>query len=190
MHSGVKKYSCEFCSRTFTKRNTLNNHRRLHTGEKPFICPSPGCGMTFVQRTACKTHAKKRHNIEITIYARNPDVPQSQASLAQMSLSQRMEQQQIQERLRQQQQHQQQQQQQQQQPQPETATAVVMSSGSEAMTGPHIQLSRAQLAQLTGGVGVGQVVTVLQGPDGQFTQIRLLDHRDGVEVLGLAQPQP
>ena len=34
-------------------------------GEKPFICPSPGCGMTFVQRTACKTHAKKRHNIEI-----------------------------------------------------------------------------------------------------------------------------
>ena len=180
MHSGVKKYTCEFCSRTFTKRNTLNNHRRLHTGEKPFICPSPGCGMTFVQRTACKTHAKKRHNIEITIYARNPDVPQSQASLAQMSLSQRMEQQQIQERLRQQQQ--------QQQAQPENATAVVMTSGSESLTAPHIQLSRAQLAQLTGGVG--QVVTVLQGADGQFTQIRLLDHRDGVEVLGLAQPQP
>ena len=84
--------------------------------------------------------------------------------------------------------HQQQQQQQQQQGQGESSTAVVMSSGSESLTAPHIQLSRAQLAQLTGGVG--QVVTVLQGADGQFTQIRLLDHRDGVEVLGLAQPQP
>ena len=82
MHNGIKKYSCEFCPKKFNKRNTLNNHKRLHTGsyyflqhlqiidvlllgEKPFICPSPGCGMTFVQRTACKTHAKKRHNIEI-----------------------------------------------------------------------------------------------------------------------------
>ena len=188
MHSGVKKYTCEFCQRTFTKRNTLNNHRRLHTGEKPFICPAPGCGMTFVQRTACKTHAKKRHNIEITIYARNPEVPQSQASLAQMSVSQRMEQQQIQERLRQDQQQQQQQQQheqQQQQQQQGTVPGVVMAGGGEGGVGPAIQLSRAQLAQLTGGVG--QVVTVLQGPDGQFTQIRLLDHRDGVEVLGLDQ---
>ena len=81
MHNGVKKYTCEFCQKKFNKRNTLNNHKRLHTGnllltfflylisyfpgEKPFICPSLGCGMTFVQRTACKTHAKKRHNIEI-----------------------------------------------------------------------------------------------------------------------------
>ena len=92
MHGGVKKYTCEYCNRQFTKRNTLNNHRRLHTGEKPFMCPSPGCGMTFVQRTACKTHAKKRHNMEITMYTRNPEVPQTQASLAQMSLAQRAEQ--------------------------------------------------------------------------------------------------
>ena len=41
--------------------------------------------MTFVQRTACKTHAKKRHKIEITIYPRNPECPQSEASLAQVS---------------------------------------------------------------------------------------------------------
>ena len=99
MHNGVKKYSCDFCHKKFNKRNTLNNHKKLHTGEKPFICPSPGCGMLFVQRTACKTHAKKRHGIEITTYPRNPACPQSEASLAQMSLTQRLEQQQILERL-------------------------------------------------------------------------------------------
>merc|ERR1712154_733996 len=55
--------------------------------------------MTFVQRTACKTHAKKRHNIEITMYTRNPEVPQTPASLAQMSLAQRAEQALLQERV-------------------------------------------------------------------------------------------
>ena len=32
MHNGVKKYTCEFCQKKFNKRNTLNNHKRLHTG--------------------------------------------------------------------------------------------------------------------------------------------------------------
>jgi len=171
MHSGVKKYTCEFCNRQFTKRNTLNNHRRLHTGEKPFMCPSAGCGMTFVQRTACKTHAKKRHNIEITMYTRNPEVPQTPASLAQMSLAQRMEQQQMQERIM-------------EEPQAEVSLAP------STLAPSHIQISRAQVAQLAQG---GQVVHILQGdgvtlttgPGGQLTQIRLLDPRDGAEVLGV-----
>ena len=32
MHNGIKKYSCDFCPKKFNKRNTLNNHKRLHTG--------------------------------------------------------------------------------------------------------------------------------------------------------------
>ncbi len=31
-HAGVKKHICDFCHKTFTKKNTLKNHRRLHTG--------------------------------------------------------------------------------------------------------------------------------------------------------------
>ena len=133
------------------------------------MCPSAGCGMTFVQRTACKTHAKKRHNIEITMYTRNPEVPQTPASLAQMSLAQRIEQQQLQERIME---------------EPHTEVSLAPTTLAPA----HIQISRAQVAQLTQG---GQVVHILQGdgvtlttgPGGQLTQIRLLDPRDGAEVL-------
>ena len=156
MHGGVKKYSCEFCNRQFTKRNTLNNHRRLHTGEKPFMCPSPGCGMTFVQRTACKTHAKKRHNIEITMYTRNPEVPQTPASLAQMSLAQRAEQAVLQERVVEQEVVQ------------EAQTVTLVSSGAAGSLGAagtiqvrglgQVAGATLQLAQLAGG----QVVHILQ----------------------------
>ena len=131
------------------------------------MCPSPGCGMTFVQRTACKTHAKKKHNIEITMYTRNPEVPQTAASLAQMSLAQRMEQQQMQERVLE-----------------EPSTAVSLAPGPPTT----IQICRAQVAQLAQG---GQVVHILQGDgvtlaaghNGQLTQIQLLDPRDGAQVL-------
>jgi len=52
----------------------------LHTGEKPFLCPATGCGKSFVQRTACKTHARKKHGITITKYTRNTSTNSSNAS--------------------------------------------------------------------------------------------------------------
>ena len=105
------------------------------------------------------------------MYTRNPEVPQTPASLAQMSLAQRMEQQQMQERIM-------------EEPQAEVSLAP------STLAPSHIQISRAQVAQLAQG---GQVVHILQGdgvtlttgPGGQLTQIRLLDPRDGAEVLGV-----
>ena len=164
MHGGVKKYTCEFCNRQFTKRNTLNNHRRLHTGEKPFMCPSPGCGMTFVQRTACKTHAKKRHNIEITMYTRNPEVPQTPASLAQMSLAQRAEQAVLQERVVE------------GEGGAQTVTLVAGEGGGVEVRGVGVgQGTTLQLAQLPGGqlVHILQPVTNERGESVVTLQVRL-----------------
>ena len=50
-----------------------------------------------------------------------------------------------------------------------------------------LQLSRAQLAQLTSSGG--QVLTLVSGAEGQLlTQVRLLDAREtGVEVMGHTQ---
>ncbi|KFV80098.1 Zinc finger protein 648, partial [Struthio camelus australis] len=37
-HSGAKPYACELCGKAYSHQGTLQQHRRLHTGERPYKC--------------------------------------------------------------------------------------------------------------------------------------------------------
>ena len=61
--TGKASYTCEWrgCSRMrkpFTKRHKIQNHVRIHTGERPFPCPVADCGKRFSRQDGLLTHIK------------------------------------------------------------------------------------------------------------------------------------
>lgn len=54
-HLNVKPYTCEQCNRSFTRMQSLNEHRNRHSGDRPYDCP---CGKTFFEMSACYKHKK------------------------------------------------------------------------------------------------------------------------------------
>ena len=61
-HSSVRirPYPCPDCCSAFITRFDLVNHRRTHTGDKPFKCGN--CAALFSQASALKTHMQRKHS--------------------------------------------------------------------------------------------------------------------------------
>uniref|UniRef100_A0AAY3ZYG0 C2H2-type domain-containing protein n=1 Tax=Denticeps clupeoides TaxID=299321 RepID=A0AAY3ZYG0_9TELE len=51
-----RKYECELCDRSFSEKWALNNHMKLHTGDKPYKCAWPNCHYAFLTFSAMKDH--------------------------------------------------------------------------------------------------------------------------------------
>lgn len=59
-HTGERPYECDICHRRFALPKTLQSHYHIHTGEKPFQCDL--CGLAFRQRMLLKVHKVNHHS--------------------------------------------------------------------------------------------------------------------------------
>lgn len=67
-----RKFECELCERSFSEKWALNNHMKLHMGNKPFKCSWPSCHYAFLTLSAMKDHLRTHtglyiHNTQVLI---------------------------------------------------------------------------------------------------------------------------
>ncbi|KAH9254582.1 hypothetical protein BASA81_007339 [Batrachochytrium salamandrivorans] len=53
--------ACEQCGKLFTTKGSLVTHTRVHSGEKPYVCPDDTCRTSFSQQANLIRHIKSMH---------------------------------------------------------------------------------------------------------------------------------
>ena len=54
----AKTFPCGSCGKGFARRSDLARHERIHSGDRPHVCPEEGCGKPFIQRSALTVHMR------------------------------------------------------------------------------------------------------------------------------------
>ena len=56
IHTGEKSYQCQICQKRFSQCSSLTRHARIHTGEMPYQCQI--CQKRFSQSSTLTLHAR------------------------------------------------------------------------------------------------------------------------------------
>ncbi|XP_050535350.1 uncharacterized protein LOC126902291 isoform X1 [Daktulosphaira vitifoliae] len=63
-----KKFECNVCNKTFSKKNNLNNHvLAKHSNNQNFICSH--CQKTFAYKQSLNRHMNVKHKVTISVYS-------------------------------------------------------------------------------------------------------------------------
>ena len=57
--TGKSDFGCPFCEKQTTKSKAMKEHIRIHTGERPYICPV--CNFTFSYSSNYYKHIRTKH---------------------------------------------------------------------------------------------------------------------------------
>lgn len=66
------RYTCNICNKEVNRKDSLEIHMRVHTGERPFVCFL--CGNSYKQRPDMDRHQRKVHNFEPVASKRVDDI--------------------------------------------------------------------------------------------------------------------
>ena len=56
VHTGKKRFKCQYCEKTFIRKNKCTSHERVNTGEKPYNYEH--CEKSFADKTKFGTHKR------------------------------------------------------------------------------------------------------------------------------------
>lgn len=56
IHKGIKRFHCEYCTKSFTQSGQLKRHVNSHLNIRNYSCPHPGCSRTFVDPSSVSKH--------------------------------------------------------------------------------------------------------------------------------------
>ena len=56
------RYQCKICKSCFGTIQDLRQHRRIHTGEKPFVCEYKSCNQSFSSKSNLMAHLRRHRN--------------------------------------------------------------------------------------------------------------------------------